>query len=206
MLNTSIPKSDDSPSSCDEIISELTNGNATVKNDGISTIKSNENLTQKNGHQNDPESQKSSIANHPIKSEEIDQSSDKRQTRSSKLTNNFLISKTVEKRKFKFPKVAMKFCSNQRIKTDRKENAFISEVPFEETVTEADFSTGSKNKPSELPGLSEENVLERIIPVPDSFFGCNNPFTFQDDKIRAARKLICTRKLEADDITKVIHF
>jgi len=196
LLNTSIPQSVDSPPSTgDEMVS---NGNPSLKNDD----------------QNDFESQTLSIANKQIKIEDENEREDKRQTRSTKFNNNCLSSNDVssknissngvssndEKKKFKFPKVAMKFCSNHRIKTDRKGYEFISSVPIED---DDELSTGSISEPADVTGLSDENVLDRCIPVPVSFFGSNNPFTFRDDEIRAARKLICTRRLEADDITKV---
>jgi hypothetical protein len=190
---------------------------------------SNGNPSLKNDDQNDFESQTLSIANKQIKIEDENEREDKRQTRSTKFNNNCLSSNDVssknissngvssngvssngvssngvssndEKKKFKFPKVAMKFCSNHRIKTDRKGYEFISSVPIED---DDELSTGSISETADVTSLSDENVLDRCIPVPVSFFGSNNPFTFRDDEIRAARKLICTRRLEADDITKV---
>jgi hypothetical protein len=180
---------------------------------------SNGNPSLKNDDQNDFESQTLSTANKPIKIEDENEREDKRQTRSTKFNNNCLSSNDVssknissngvssngvssndEKKKFKFPKVAMKFCSNHRIKTDRKGYEFISSVPIED---DDELSTGSISETADVTSLSDENVLDRCIPVPVSFFGSNNPFTFRDDEIRAARKLICTRRLEADDITKV---
>ena len=65
------------------------------------------------------------------------------------------------------------------------------------------FPFSSWDEESRLTGLSEDCVLDRIIPTPVTFSGSNNPFNLSDEKIREARKLICTRKLEVEDMTKV---
>ena len=54
----------------------------------------------------------------------------KKQTRSSVPSSN---PDEGEKRKFKFPKVAMKFCSNQRLKIDKLGNEYVGSIPLVET-------------------------------------------------------------------------
>ena len=135
-----------------------------------------------------------------------------RQTRSSTTPANLSLNgetkSVLEEKpmKFKFPKVAMKFCANQRIKMDRKGNEAICAEPIPE---EKDLSSTQMKTPV-LDSLTEaltcssgENVLDRFIPAPDSFVGPNNPFRYRDDKIREARRLLCTRRLELEDMTKV---
>lgn len=140
----------------------------------------------------------------------------KRQTRSAATSNNNIIlcsdlvphskgeSKVVlnvKPKKIKFPRVAMKFCSNQRIKPNRNikgEESIVSVPILEEAclVPIADDLLLMNDS-------SDRAILDRFIPAPDTFSGINNPFRLCDDKIREARKLICTRRLGVEDLTKV---
>jgi len=141
--------------------------------------------------------------------------SDKRQTRSS--ATSILCPGLVQHsngetkpvsddkaKKFKFPRVAMKFCSNQRIKFNRKKDKeVIVNVPIPEEANPLPATDIPPHPVQASNGESGGTVLDRFIPVPESFSGLNNPFRLRDDKIREARKLICTRRLGLEDLTKV---
>jgi hypothetical protein len=92
---------------------------------------------------------------------------------------------------------------------DRKGNELLECTPIPSDPgldSSSALPSFQSQNPELLTGASGENVLDRFIPAPASFVGPNNPFRFREDKIREARKMICTRKLELDDITKVGYF
>ena len=69
-------------------------------------------------------------SSHTATDEAFSQNDLKKQTRSSVPSSN---PDEGEKRKFKFPKVAMKFCSNQRLKIDKLGNEYVGSIPLVET-------------------------------------------------------------------------
>merc|ERR1711892_104014 len=119
------------------------------------------------------------------------------------------ISKTLHQKGY--PKVAMKFAAIippkkaivvQALEVEQKPKKKrgpkvkkIEDNPILESVAEKDQESSSDT--------SESSVLDALIPVKLDYYGENNPFKLGSvEEQRAARNLICNRKLKEEDLTK----
>jgi len=110
-----------------------------------------------------------------------------------------------------YPKVAMKFATIippkksvvvKAIEVDHKPKKKrgpkikkVEENPIPYSVTE--------NEHESKPDIVDTNVLDCLIPVRLDYMGENNPFKLGSvEEQRAARNLICNRKLREEDLTK----
>ena len=120
------------------------------------------------------------------------------------------ISKTLHERGY--PKVAMKFATilppkkeevvqalkaeqhkPRKKKGPKNKRAFDNRIHLEHYVERK----GSNSE------LSESKLLDALIPIKLDYFGRNNPFRLgSTEEQRAARNLICNRKLREEDLTK----